>query len=435
MNNKRPTSTIKPHEIPFVLPGNWEWFKWGDLITDYQQGLIRSNRDLVADGVIYLKMNNLDGNGGYSLSNLAHTNMSEEELSKYKLYKDDFLINVRNSKELVGKTCVIGRVDDNMVYNHMLVRIKHHESISNVYINAILNTPLMKKFIDRCKKGTTTVIALYKEDLINIPIPIPDYKTQTAIIQFISSINTKIEVNQRMNVVLESMAKTLYDYWFVHNDDVDKWKVRRLGDFIKVNERSITKSFLHDEIEYIDISSVSIGRLEGTTKYSLKDAPSRARRLVKHGDTIWSTVRPNRKSYLFICNPKENLVVSTGFAVLTPMEIPPSFLYFLMTTEQFINYLVSNAEGSAYPAVSPEKFLDVKFAAPSHNKMVKFESVVYPMLAKIARNEIESKTLTELRDWLLPMLINSQVTVKQTQKVSESNPSRSQQSLDFQVPL
>ena len=75
-------------------------------------------------------------------------------------------------------------------------------------------------------------------------------------------------------------------------------------------------SYEHEIIEYIDISSVSVGKLIRTTAYKTKDAPSRAKRLVRHGDIIWSTVRPNRKSFLLIHLPPPNLVVSTGFAVI-----------------------------------------------------------------------------------------------------------------------
>ena len=235
---------------------------------------------------------------------------------------------------------------------------------------------------------------------------------QQSIAGILGALDDKIELNRRVNQTLESMARTLFRQWFVENGDIENWKIGRVGDFIEVNERSIAKDYPYEEIEYIDISSVVVGYLEGTTTYSLKDSPSRAKRLVQHGDTIWSTVRPNRKSYLFISTPKENLVVSTGFAVLTPKKIPPSFLYFLTTTEQFVDYLVSNADGSAYPAVLPERFADAEFSIPPKDVLEKFESIISPMLAKIARNEKESHTLTNLRNTLLPKLLSGEVSVK-----------------------
>jgi len=268
-------------------------------------------------------------------------------------------------------------------------------------------------FFDHMMKGSkgTKMPRGDKNQILDFLIPNFELATQQKIAAVLSSLDSKIELNNKINAELEAMAKTLYDYWFVHNDEVCKWEIVKLGDFITVNERSITKDYSQNEIEYIDIASVSVGRLESTQKYELTNAPSRARRLVKHGDTIWSTVRPNRKSYLFISNPKENLVVSTGFAVLTPKTIPSSFLYFLSTTDKFVNFLVSNAEGSAYPAVSADRFAEVEFPMPPEKELTEFEKTVSPMLAKITQNELENQTLSELRDWLLPMLMNGQVKV------------------------
>lgn len=77
----------------------------------------------------------------------------------------------------------------------------------------------------------------------------------------------------------------------------NEWNRVKLGEVVEVNKHSIDKNFPYNEIEYIDISSVATGILLETTKYDLKEAPGRAKRIVKDGDTIISTVRPNRRSF------------------------------------------------------------------------------------------------------------------------------------------
>ena len=123
-----------------------------------------------------------------------------------------------NSKEFVGKTCVIGHHEFDLVFNHMLVRIKHRAGISGIFINSLLKTPVMRKFVDRCKRGTTTVIALYQRDLFDIPIPLPDLDTQNSILSFIENISIKLEYNNLINLNLEALAKSFYDYWFIQFD-------------------------------------------------------------------------------------------------------------------------------------------------------------------------------------------------------------------------
>jgi len=126
-----------------------------------------------------------------------------------------------------------------------------------------------------------------------------------------------------------------------------------LSSVININPESVTKSYPHSEIEYIDISSVGTGNHSGTKTLALKDAPSRAKRIVKDGDTILATVRPNLRSFLYVKSPVSNAVASTGFAVLRAKsgKLDNRYLYYTVMDQQFTDYLTLNAKGSAYPAV------------------------------------------------------------------------------------
>ena len=155
------------------IPVGWSVKNLGQIATSYQQGLIRSNNQLSTDSKYgYLKMGDLDGKGQYTLQGLTRTNATNEEVDLYSLHKGDFLINVRNSKEIVGKTCLIGYVERNTLYNHMLVRLDFKD-VSTFYMNLLFNSEFMYKALDGLKQGTTTVIALYQSDLYRLPILTP----------------------------------------------------------------------------------------------------------------------------------------------------------------------------------------------------------------------------------------------------------------------
>ena len=216
-------STLSKKLTPYSLPENWKWFYWEDIMSNYQQGLIRSNRQLGSGNVEYLKMGDLDGKGGVDLNNLALTEASIKEIEEFKLKEGDFLLNVRNSQELVGKTCVVKNIDNRVIlFNHMLVRIDNGSSDMNYFINAFFNIPSSKKLLNRIKQGTTTVIALYQRDINKLPIPLPNNKLFKAIVSVYKNVDAKIELNNKINRELEAMAKTLYDYWFVQFDFPDK---------------------------------------------------------------------------------------------------------------------------------------------------------------------------------------------------------------------
>src|SRR5688572_12350439 len=120
----------------------------------------------------------------------------------------------------------------------------------------------------------------------------------------------------------------------------------QIRDVALVNARAIKLGDKPEEIQYIDISSVGTGELiERPKLLAFADAPSRARRLVRAGDTIISTVRPNRRSFLYLSSPSANTVVSTGFTVLTPTaKVDSHYLYYWITKQEFTDYLSLHAK-------------------------------------------------------------------------------------------
>jgi type I restriction enzyme, S subunit len=271
--------------------------------------------------------------------------------------------------------------------------------------------------------------------LLDIEVPVL-VEEQKKIADILSCIDAKINNLRRQNETLEEIARSIFKHWFIDfefpnpdgkpykssggamvrsdlGDIPEGWRVGKLGDVVSVNSQSIDKNYPHHIIEYVDISSVGIGTLENTTQYKLAEAPSRARRLVEHGDVIWSGVRPNRKSYLFICKPIDNLIVSTGFVVLSPKKIPSSYIYSWVTTSMFVDYLTLNASGSAYPAIKAEHFEIADIILPSISILDKFHLLIDPMRIKTHDNSLQIQTLTKTRDALLPKLMSGQLRVSE----------------------
>lgn len=143
------------------------------------------------------------------------------------------------------------------------------------------------------------------------------------------------------------------------------WGEHRLGDYITVNPATLSVNKYNGSIQYIDISSVSAGRLSGYTEYDINDAPSRARRIIRPDDIIFSTVRPNLRAYYYVKECPSNAICSTGFAVLRAKKNANSrFIYSLVTEKSFVDYLSLVAKGSAYPAVDTNDFKKAKVSIP-----------------------------------------------------------------------
>src|SRR5690606_41778120 len=156
------------------------------------------------------------------------------------------------------------------------------------------------------------------------------------------------------------------------------------------------------------------GHGENLQTYLLSDAPSRARRLVKHNDILYSTVRPDQLHYGLVRHPADNLVVSTGFCVITCHSISPYFVYYLLTERGMTEYLHSIAEASTstYPSLKPSDIEAVEFALPPHKRMTEFHDLAEELWNKIEYNQTQIRTLTALRDTLLPKLMSGEVRVE-----------------------
>ena len=259
--------------------------------------------------------------------------------------------------------------------------------------------------------------------LKNIEIPIPPLSVQDRIASILSAYDDLIENNRRRIQLLEQAARLLYREWFVYlrfpghehvtiTDGVPEgWEKVPLGDIANTNGRSYKARGLPDKINYIDISSVAQGRIVTKNAMLSSNAPGRARRKAMPGDVIWSNVRPNLRAYALVLDHEENDVFSTGFTVLSPVAVPFSYLYLLVTTDEFVGHLVNHATGASYPAVRPDDFERAIVPTPSKVVLELFHERAEPIYRFISVLTEEAKGLTKARDFLLPRLMNGEVVV------------------------
>lgn len=263
--------------------------------------------------------------------------------------------------------------------------------------------------------------------LRNFEIQLPPLLVQQRIAAVLSAYDSMIENNLRRIEILEEMARTIYRQWFVEfrfpgqpraprsstqgRTAPKGWALKKLSEIASVNRAKISARSAPSELHYIDISSVSPGRIDHITSYPFSAAPGRARRVVQHGDVIWSCVRPNLKAHALIMRPRPDTIASTGFAVLTAERVPFSFLHLATTTDDFVSYLTNHATGAAYPAVTAKTFADATFLVPPTALLREFDDLANPMAEQIAVLQDQARTLRFTRDLLLPLLLSGQISL------------------------
>ena len=205
----------------------------------------------------------------------------------------------------------------------------------------------------------------------------------------------------------------------VYNDILKReipkgWNVFPFGDLCITNKNSISRDFKSNYIKYIDTSCLTDNIISEIQTMTLTDAPSRAQRMVTNLTILYSTVRPKLKHYGILQNPSSDTIVSTGFATFDVTEEKYAYyLYLTLTRSDITEYLGNIAETavSAYPSINPSDIETIKVTVPNKELLSDFHSIVNSFYSSKHNNTQEINRLQRLRDELLPMLLNGQVSV------------------------
>jgi len=350
------------------------------------------------------------------------------------LEKDDIIISARGT---VGALAQIGKP---MCFNQSCFGLRGKKGIAdNSFLYYCLRNYVSN--IKRRSQGSVfDTINLKSFDLMEIDIP--DLPTQQKIAAVLSALDAKIELNARLNAELESMAKTLYDYWFVQfaphksaggkmvwNEELKReiplgWEVCELRKYVTSN-RGLSysgKDIVGDGVPMINLNSFNMAsgsyKPEGIKTYSGDYGENK---ILKPFDLVMCNTQqtaldPKKdiigKSFLVPDIFNSDIVSSHHVTTVTvEKENLKYYLNSLFNTEYFHRYISGYATGTNILGLNFEGVLSFKTAIPSDDLLDRYKAIVINVEKQKARIIKESQTLAQLRDWLLPMLMNGQVRV------------------------
>jgi type I restriction enzyme S subunit len=201
--------------------------------------------------------------------------------------------------------------------------------------------------------------------------------------------------------------------------DIPKhWEVKRLKYSASLNDEVLPETTTPDyEFEYVDIGGVSaVGGITATEQVVFERAPSRARRKVRHGDTIVSTVRTYLRAIAPIKNPPENLIVSTGFAVVRPRTVEAEFLAYALRESSFVESVVARSVGVSYPACNASEIGEIPIPLPPPAEQQAIAAYLDRETAKldalVAKVEAAIERLQEYRTALITAAVTGKIDVR-----------------------
>lgn len=190
----------------------------------------------------------------------------------------------------------------------------------------------------------------------------------------------------------------------------EHWGLKRLKYLVSLNDETLSEK-TDDEtlINYIEIGDLKNGIID-STEYRFEDAPSRARRIVRIGDVIVSTVRTYLKAIAQIADDKDGYVASTGFAVLRPKEINSRFLGYYSHSPFFIDSTIANSVGVTYPAINASNILEFPIQMPTPEEQTAIANYLDRKTTEIDELITDKKRLLELYEEEKTAIINQAVT-------------------------
>ena len=387
-------------------------------IADIQTGPFGSQlhkEDYVETGTPIVTVEHL-GNRVFTEQNLPRVSDSDKaRLIKYTLSTGDIVFSRVGS---VDRCSYVDKSHDGWMFSGRCLRVRPTELVDSLYLYYYFCLEETKQFVRNIAVGAT-MPSINTKLLGEVEIALPDLNNQKRIAAVLSSLDDKIENNQKLNDNLYAQAKATTKQWI--SKSTGDYELLPLSDIASINPDTYSPKETWKYVNYLDTSSITegcIAEIQHITPSSEK-LPSRARRKIAPNDIVFSTVRPNQRHYGIISEPLPNMLGSTGFAVIRSKNplVCNELIYLCLTENEFIEKMQQLAEQSTstFPSIKPSDLGVCEIPCPKDQSSTSFTETLKSLFALIAANQRENISLSEIQDVLLPKLMSGEIDVSDIQ--------------------
>jgi type I restriction enzyme, S subunit len=357
-----------------MLPPDWRLVRLGEVISEALPGFAIGERD--AKGVVQLRMNNVDTRGHLTWDEFIRVPATEDAKTKYRLVPGDVVFNNTNSTELVGKSAVFKGYPEPVVYSNHFTRLRtKRDQLDSLYLANWLIYQYQKRIFENLCNRWIGQSAVKNDMLFQLEIPLPSLAEQKRIA---ATLDERIVAVEKARVAAASQleaakalpAAYLRQVFPTEGRELPPgWRWAKLAEvcdsqILNKDPRAVPEA----KIIYVDISSIDNKNKKIIAAKELvgKDAPSRARQVIKEKDVIVSTTRPGLNAVAIIPSELDGQVCSTGFCVLRAISdvLTPELLFYLVQSSHFVYSLQDLVKGALYPAVTDNQVKERSMPIP-----------------------------------------------------------------------
>jgi len=437
---------------------DWKNRTLGELVKS-GQGIIQTGpfgsqlhaADYVEEGVPCLMPINLKNNK-IDISKVSFiSSVDAHRLSKHLVQIGDIIYSRRGD---ITQKAHITKNEEGYFCGTGCLLVRVGKNIDSKFLVYFLSTSTSNSWIKNHAVGIT-MPNLNTKILSRFPVSFPDYAIQKQIAKVLSDLDSKIELNNKINTELEGMAKLIYAYWFVQfdfpfdfaqgkpADDTSKpldikpyksgggkmvwdkelkreipegWESGEFGDLGTIiggstPSKAINENFTNNGVPWITPKDLSINSGKKFISHGELDVTDLG---IKYGGLkILPTncvLMSSRAPIGYLAISRIPVTTNQGFKSFIPnKDYPSSFIFY--TVKQNMNLIENNASGSTFREISGNVLKSIKICSPDKSLIKSFDKKLHPILVKQDKVELENQQLSSLRDWLLPMLMNGQVRV------------------------
>lgn len=350
-----------------------------------------------------------------------------------RINKEQYLKNKRDLNRNTLLVSINGTLGNVAKYNNekiilgksvCYINIKNNYNVDYVYF--VFKSSTFKRYLQYGANGTT-IKNVPLSAIRNYEISIPSKRNQDKIVKILKNIEDKIKLNNKINNNLHEYAQELFKEWFIKfnyptsnkkkkNSELglipDDWKVGYFGDNIlsKIIKSGVTK--FNDEKKYVATADVSNSSINSFTMVKYEDKPSRAN-MTPIANSIWFAKMEGSKKNILVTNYTRellnNYIFSTGFMGIECINNSINYLWELINSDSFVLEKDALSTGTLMAGISNSTITNYKYLIPTDEVLNKFNKIINVINNKIYNNQIQNKRLKQLRDTLLPKLMDGEI--------------------------
>lgn len=366
------------------VPAGWQYLTIGN-IADTVMGFAFKSSDFVDTGIPLLRMGNLYQNGFDLKRNPVFLpEKFKDQYSKFIVKPGDLVMSMTGTmgKCDYGFTVKIPAGSKETLLNQRVLKFISKRNNNSEFLLNVLRSDLTLSLLYSFPGGTKQA-NLSAKQIQDLPVLVPPFPEQIKIAQILSTWDKVIATTEQLIANSQQQKKALMQGLLTGKKRLPGFKgelrLYSFSDVSRIDKDNLNNKTLGSfSFKYISLSDVKVGVIaEKLECFTFENAPSRARRIIKEGDILLATVRPNLQGFARIEKQHEDMIASTGFSVLSPKELFCSdYIYHYLFSDSLTSQIDSLVVGSNYPAINSSDVANLQILCPDYNEQIKIAEVL-----------------------------------------------------------